>query len=259
MTRRRSEAFKLLVGTRLVTTDGFEVIAYPTDRNAYGRLCRLLTQGNRKAKKGDCHLGFDDILATTEGQMLIALPSDELAPAFPSGLRHWRKPRRSACFSLARTAIAAMNRAGFASSTELGQSTRAPLVAVNDVHYHVPERRQLADIVTCIREKCTIAESGFSARGQCRAHLKPPAEMARCLRLPRCDRPNREIADACPFSLGQLRTNIPTSRCRPARRRSSISNIWPGQGRRNAIHKTNIRRGFKGGQGGHYRGACTHR
>src|SRR5262244_4003547 len=45
---------KLLVGTRLVTTDGFEVLAYPTDRIAYGRLCRLLTDGNRRSKKGEC-------------------------------------------------------------------------------------------------------------------------------------------------------------------------------------------------------------
>src|SRR5499433_826145 len=53
---------KLVVGTRLVTTDGFEVIAYPTDRTAYGRLCRLLSAGNLKADNGECHLGFDDIL-----------------------------------------------------------------------------------------------------------------------------------------------------------------------------------------------------
>src|SRR5215470_19373603 len=60
--KKRPE-IKLLVGTRLVTTDGFEVLAYPTDRIAYGRLCRLLTQGNLKADKGECHIGFDDILA----------------------------------------------------------------------------------------------------------------------------------------------------------------------------------------------------
>ena len=28
-----------------------------------------------------------------------------------------------------------------------------PMVATNDVHYHVPERRPLQDILTCIREK----------------------------------------------------------------------------------------------------------
>ena len=43
---------KLLIGTRLVTTDGFETLCYPMDRTAYGRLCRLLRRGNRRAKKG---------------------------------------------------------------------------------------------------------------------------------------------------------------------------------------------------------------
>src|SRR5215475_969937 len=49
---KNSKAVKLLVGTRLVTMDGFEALAYPTDRAAYGRLCRLLTRGNVKIRKG---------------------------------------------------------------------------------------------------------------------------------------------------------------------------------------------------------------
>src|SRR5215510_5857152 len=56
---KREKAGKLLVGTRLVTTDGFEVIAYPTDRAAYGRLCRLLTRADVKVKagqKGECRI-----------------------------------------------------------------------------------------------------------------------------------------------------------------------------------------------------------
>lgn len=70
----KNRAIKLVVGTRLVTVDGFEVLAYPTDRAAYGRLCRLLTAGNLKAKKGECHLTFEQIIGFSDGQMLIALP-----------------------------------------------------------------------------------------------------------------------------------------------------------------------------------------
>src|SRR6202790_1068044 len=58
---KKRKNIKLLVGTRLVTVDGFEALAYPTDRKAYGRLCQLLTKGNRKAKKGECHLTFEEI------------------------------------------------------------------------------------------------------------------------------------------------------------------------------------------------------
>jgi len=75
----RKRNIKLLVGTRLGTIDGFEVLAYPTDRAAYGRLCRLLTAGNLKAKKGECHLTFEEILNASEGQMLIVIPPLDLS------------------------------------------------------------------------------------------------------------------------------------------------------------------------------------
>src|SRR6516164_10824705 len=80
----RKRTIKLVVGTRLVTADGFEVLAYPTDRTAYGRLCRLITAGNLKAKKGECHLAFEDILGAGAGQIFIALPSPGPA-ASPEG------------------------------------------------------------------------------------------------------------------------------------------------------------------------------
>ena len=67
---------------------------------------------------------------------------------------------------------------------ELGEQTGAPLVAINDVHYHVPERRVLADVLTCIREKCTIAEAGFRLAVNAERHLKAPAEMARLFAPP---------------------------------------------------------------------------
>ena len=52
--RRRD---RLVVGARLDLTDGPSLLAYPTDRAAYGRLSRLLTLGRRRAPKGACHIG----------------------------------------------------------------------------------------------------------------------------------------------------------------------------------------------------------
>ena len=71
---------KLLVGARLVFIDGTpDILAYPRDRQAYGRLCRLLSKGKLAAEKGECHLTFEEILAASEGQMLIAMPPEEAA------------------------------------------------------------------------------------------------------------------------------------------------------------------------------------
>src|SRR5437588_5451459 len=185
----KKRKIKLLVGTRLVTTDGFEVLAYPTDRAAYGRLCRLITAGNLKAKKGECHLSFAEILNAAEGQIFIALPPAAAYLSSPTS----RGQMDSFTIRLAALVRAAPGRtflAGvhyhrgdepyrFGLLAELGARCGAPLVAVNDVLYHAPERRPLVDVLTCIREKCTIAEAGLRLSRHAERHLKAPAEIAR--------------------------------------------------------------------------------
>ena len=59
------------------------------------------------------------------------------------------------------------------------QQLDIPMVATNDVHYHEPARRQLQDIVTCIREKCTIYNAGFRLHPNAERYLKPIDEMLR--------------------------------------------------------------------------------
>ena len=207
---KKRKSIKLLVGTRLVTIDGFEVLAYPTDRQAYGRLCRLLTQGNLKAKKGECHLAFEEILAASEGQILIALPPQTLSDVFTERLSALARAAPG------RTFLAGVHyhrgdeprRLGFLA--ELGERLNAPLVAVNDVSYHVPERRPLADVLTCIREKCTIAEAGLKLSVNAERHLKPAAEMARLFAgFPDAIARTVKIAEACRFSLGELTYEYP--------------------------------------------------
>ena len=93
---------------------------------------------------------------------------------------------------------------------ELGERLGAPLVAVNDVPYHAPERRPLADVVTCIREKCTLAEAGLRLAVNAERHLKSPAEMARLFKnFPDAIARTVEIANACTFSLDQLKYEYP--------------------------------------------------
>ena len=66
---------KVVVGTRLVFADGTpDILAYPQDRAAWGRLTRLLTLGKRRAEKGDCILGLPDLLDHIDGLNLIVMP-----------------------------------------------------------------------------------------------------------------------------------------------------------------------------------------
>ena len=249
----KKRKIKLLVGTRLVTIDGFEVLTYPTDRAAYGRLCRLITAGNLKAKKSECHLTFEEIFNAAEGQIFIALPPGNLLTTTspwrrevdarsaagggdaavslvtpPRPLRGRSSPSRggfgafpSRLCALAdaapgRTFLAGVHyhrgdeprRLGLLA--ELGARCGAPLVAVNDVFYHAPERRPLLDILTCIREKCTIAAAGLRLSINAERHLKAPAEMARLFAtFPDAIARSLAIARSCSFSLGELKYEYP--------------------------------------------------
>ena len=249
----KERTIQLLVGVRLVTIDGFEALTYPIDRAAYGRLCRLLTKGNLKADKGECHLVFDDIIAASEGQIFIALPPQEFSgrgaawseteccAADPGSSRTPNlqrsrisgaafhpapRPGNECDFTerlkiLARTAPGRTFLAGIhyhrgdeprrlGLLAELGERSGAPLVAVNDVFYHAPERRPLVDIVTCVREKCTLAEAGFRLSVNAERYIKPPEEMARLFaNFPTALAHTLEIAETCTFSLGQLRYEYP--------------------------------------------------
>ncbi len=176
-------------GARLRLTDLPEasVFLYPTDMPSYRRLCRLLTTGKRRAPKGECHLTFDDLAPHAEGLLAVAMPEGEAAAITADGgdrlimcLRRLRD-----VFDDDRLSVAARMHYADDDLGRLGRladvSDRAgvPMVATNDVHYHVPARRMLQDVLTCVRHGCTLAEAGFRLHANAERHIKSTAEMYR--------------------------------------------------------------------------------
>jgi len=77
--KQRAQAFKLVLGARLRFNDGApDILAYPEDRRGWARLCRLLTLGNSRARKGQCEIGLHDLCAAPEGLLLIVMPPPRL-------------------------------------------------------------------------------------------------------------------------------------------------------------------------------------
>src|SRR5690606_29763202 len=190
--------------------DGPSVLCFPTDRAAYGRLSRLITLGRRRGEKGQCWLGLDDLLAASEGQILVALP-----PAVPdAGFRTLLHRLREVCGDRAYLAAHHLYRGDdsrrLACLAALARACRTPLVATNDVHAHAAGRRPLQDALTCVREGCTIDTAGRRLFANAERHLKPPQEMARLFaRYPEALDRTVEIADRCRFSLDELRYEYP--------------------------------------------------
>ena len=200
---------RLVVGARLDLGDHPSLLCFPTDRAAYGRLARLLTLGMRRAPKGECHLGRDDVLAYAEGQILVVVPPARPDAAFATALT--ALSREAPRVYLAASHLYRGDDAGrIAELATLAAACGTPLVATNDVHAHAPARRPLQDVLTCIREHCTLEEAGWRLFANAERHLKPADEMAR-LFAGHEDALGRtvEIAEACEFNLDDLRYEYP--------------------------------------------------
>ncbi len=210
----RRAGLRLVVGARLDFAEGPSVLCFPRDRAAYGRLSRLLTLGRRRAPKGECLIGLDDLFEHGDGQSVVALPPAGLegadGAAFATALEGLRRRFGGHCSLAASHLYRGDDRRRLMRLGHLAESCRVPLVATNDVHAHGPQRRPLQDVLTCIREHCTVAQAGFRLFANAERHLKSGPEMAR-LFAPhgQAVARAREIAEECDFGLDELRYEYP--------------------------------------------------
>jgi error-prone DNA polymerase len=205
---------RLLIGAEIVPEDAPPVLLYPTDRLAYGRLARLITLGSRRAEKGQCRLTLQDVAEHAQGQIAIAIPPRDIC-AFrkwtdqtPILLKDAFGPRLYTAIELHLGPHDAERREKLSA---FSRNHDVPLVAANDVHYHVIQRRMLQDVLVCIREGCTLETAGRRLFSNAERRLKSADELQSVLGpsseawLERTS----EIADACQFSLDELRYEYP--------------------------------------------------
>jgi error-prone DNA polymerase len=202
--------FRLVVGCRLDLADAPSLLCFPTDRAAYGRLSRLLTRGKRRAEKSQCHLAYADAVELGAGLLMLALPPDAPDDRFGDFLARLAGDFSGRAYLAAQHLYRGDDARRVHRLADLAARARLPLVATNDVLYHGAERRKLQDVVTCIREGCTVAAAGFRLEAHAERHLKPPREMARLFRdYPDALARTLEIVERCRFNLVELRYEYP--------------------------------------------------
>lgn len=201
---------RLIVGCRLDLSNGESLLCYPTHRRAYGRLTQLLTLGRRRVPKGECLLHLDDVAEYSEGQHFI-IPFPHVLTESVRGYLQECANRFRGHLHLALThSYRGDDKQWIRTVAEFGRSLSIPLVVTNDVLYHEPGRKMLQDVVTCIREGCTIDQAGFRLEANAERHLKPPPVMEQLFAAwPDALEATIEIADRCRFSMDELRYQYP--------------------------------------------------
>ncbi len=214
----REHNIKIIPACRLDLLDGPSLLAYPTNKEAYGRLSALLTTGNRRAEKGKCFISRDDVYQHAEGIIFVAVMPRKLNRRFEfekefiSAIADYRKVLgRSLYLAATRTYLGNDDKLIFRIS-QLSENFNIPVVATGDIHYHCPSRRELElqDVLTCVREKCTIQQAGFRLHQNAERYMKAVDEMKRLFRrFPEAIANTQKIADACMFSLDELKYIYP--------------------------------------------------
>ncbi|EEW26879.1 error-prone DNA polymerase [Rhodobacter ferrooxidans] len=207
--RSDGQAPRLIPAARIVTRDGFVATVLPRDRAAWGRLCRLLTLGRRRAAKGACDLGLDDLLDWGEGQEMLLHPAryagwvaqaGRLARQFPGQVSLLLAPRYDG-----------QDAARFARLEGVAARLGIPTVASALPMMHHGARRKLADVLAAIRLGCRVEQLGRRALPHAEQRLRSEPEMLRLFAgFEAAVARSAEIAARLEFSLDMLRYEYPS-------------------------------------------------
>lgn len=237
----KKKGIRFIVGCRLDLLDGCSLLAYPQNKAGYAVLCELLSKGNLRAQKGKCHLYRADIASHNKDILFIAVPPDQLTADFSLEDKYrddidWYVQVIGKQFYLgvSKLYLGDDDKRLFRVQ-ELAHKLQLPVVVIGDVHYHEPSRRELSDILTCVREKCTIQQAGYLLHANAERYLKPMEEMGRLFRkYPEALANTLQIAAACSFSLDQLTYVYPEELTHGGRtpQQELEKLVWEGAARR---------------------------
>jgi len=196
--------------------DGLEITALPMDRAAWGRLCRLLTLGKRRAEKGQCLLHKADIADWAAGMIMLIHPPDPLA-ASPDAKRTardeiaaWARRFSDEVFLAAAPRYDGRDGERLDRLAKLAEATGAPMIATAEPLMHAGRRKALADVLTCIRQGATIDRIGKAAMVNSERRLRSEKEIRRLFtgHGAAVDRA-AEVARRCRFRLDELKYEYP--------------------------------------------------
>ena len=214
----KSAGLKLLIGAEITPVDAQPVVLLATDRRAYAQLSLLITHGRRNAAKGDCQLTFDDVTRHSSG-LLACVPLTRCLKDQQNSLSHYRECFGDRCYGLAELHRGPHDDLLLHQMSRLAREASVPLAAANDIHYHIPERQPLQDVLTAIRHGCPVAELGDRRFPNAERHLKSAAAMRQLFaQMSVAVLRTKEVADRCSFSLDELRYEYPEELCPKGRR-----------------------------------------
>ncbi len=222
-----------IVGAEIHPIDAPPLVLWPSDRAAYGRLCRLISRGRLRAEKGECQLAWSDVVEFSPGMLAGLIPRMDPDRASPpnvgpsqSGSLHdgalpgipslvflrgsFREVFEDRGYLFCELHRGVDDNASIGQLQQLSTRSGLPLLAAGDVHYHTPDRMLMHDCLTAIRHGTTIDQVHRDRFANSQRHLRSLSEIGDLYRqVPEAISRTLEVADRCQFSLDELRYEYP--------------------------------------------------
>lgn len=197
----------LIVGSEIRVHEGPKLVLLAENLLGYQHLCRLITEGRRRAQKGAYQVLREDFDAPLDGLLALWVPDEN---EHDLALGQWLQERFAERLWLAvELHRGADDGRRLQQLLALAAALQLPAVAAGDVHMHARGRRALQDSMTAIRHHCTVAEAGQRLFANGERHLRPLAQLAELYPQALLDETLR-IAERCRFDLSQLRYQYPS-------------------------------------------------
>lgn len=204
--------FKILIGARLVDNQNHETIIYPNNLKAYGILSSIISNGNRRTKKGECDLSQSDIIQAMPNSSIIFIPDRKFTKSWQTETinRINQASENSSLYIAIKRRYEADDFELNCKITKFAQENGIQIIATTDALMHSPNRRAICDILTCIREKTTLDNAGYLTLKNAERHLKPPDELIRIFNgFEQAIYAQSKLFNECQFSLDELKYEYP--------------------------------------------------
>ena len=188
---------ELICGATLNIENHPDIVFLCQTKRGYQLLCQLITALHAGKEKGEGFLTLPEIYEFTSRHLkkydlqepeLFCLLSGQLSISLKKSLKEqntyyetaylfFKDLFKSKTYIKLVRYLDGLDELRTEKTLQVSKQYEIPLVASNDVYYHSEQRKNLQDVLTCIREATNLDEAGFKLQGNQERYLKSELQM----------------------------------------------------------------------------------
>ncbi len=206
---------KFIPGACLKTNSGIFITALPININGWSSLCSLLSKGYLQSEKSKCNIDLKEIATFSRNLILLLHPPYSFKSSPYQNI--WKNAAKffsSQCkksYIIISPRYNGLDKIYFEEVINISKELKLKPVASATPIMHDKNRREVVDILTCIRLKKTIDYINYDALQNNELYLRSSEEIEEIFQShPETIKNANDVSNQCHFSLDELKYNYPS-------------------------------------------------